>query len=258
MGGSSSTDTDSESSTVLSGEMSPASTTATSLSIAPIKKFDGAHLFAGHADAFVPSAASPARTRDTEDRLKAANDALEAMRKRQAEVEHELMMLSLEKSQVETKMALDLQNAQDLAHDLQADADRAGLLEKQVQELQSRSAGNDHTILQLRAELMAKESESKRLLEERRAWEEEKNSLRQSLTEYQAGATEELIVAREGLKTICRQNRVDVAPNETKLSSYISALESHLAAIESAPLPSQPNVRTSKPLSSTVVLLISF
>lgn len=249
-------DTDSESSTGLSGEMSPASTTATSLSVAPHRKFDGAHFFAGHADAIAPLTVSPARTRELEEKLKQADNALESMRKQYAEVERELEMLTLEKTQVETTMGLELQAAEEKISHLQLEVNNAAQMVDRIEELedareawererrdledraeaaessQGRNAETEEAMLQLRAELMAKDAENKRLLEERRAWEAEKDSLRRSLTEYQAGATEELIAAREALRSMCRHNRLSMPANDAKLSTYITALEEHLAGFD--------------------------
>lgn len=249
-------DTDSESSAALSGEMSPASTTATSLSVAPNKKFDGAHFFAGHADAITPIFTSPARTRELEEKLKQADSALESMRRRFAEVERELEVLALEKTQVETSMGLELQTAEDRIASLESEvsssaemADRAEELDRAhrawemdrralqerlaaAESSQGRNAETEEAMIQLRAELMAKDAETRRLLEERRIWEAEKDSLRRSLTEYQAGATEELIAAREALRSMCRHNRLVMPANDAKLSDYITALEEHLSGFD--------------------------
>ncbi|KAG8967879.1 hypothetical protein FRB90_010852, partial [Tulasnella sp. 427] len=192
------TDTDSESSHgtgFSNGEMSPASTTATSLSIAP-KKFDGAHFFAGHADAFVPGAtATPARVKELEEKLKQADAAVASMQKRQAELKRDLEILGLEKTEVETTMSLELQTAEERVTELEAEAARIPELEAHVEDLEderlewekdkrglegrlkmseeravaavaeatgSRNAEMEEAMLQLRAELLAKESENKR------------------------------------------------------------------------------------------------
>ncbi|KAG8900777.1 hypothetical protein FRB99_005767 [Tulasnella sp. 403] len=254
MGGA--TDTDSESSTGLSGDMSPASTAATSLSLVPLKKFDGAHLFAGHADAITPGTTTTPRVRDLEEKLRQADEALEAAKQELADVERELERRMTEKTQMETAMMLQIQSAEATITKLRTQLDTMRQTELQLQELRSVSAawemdkrdledrlrqaeaGQDkyseleNSMIQLRAELLAKDSENKRLLDERKSWEAERDSLRQSLSEHQAGANEELIVAREALRAMCRSNRIAVAPNETNLTTYVTALESHLATFD--------------------------
>ncbi|KIO23000.1 hypothetical protein M407DRAFT_215617, partial [Tulasnella calospora MUT 4182] len=263
-------DTDSESSHgtgFSNGEMSPASTTATSLSIAH-KKFDGAHFFAGHADAITPGMnVSPARVKELEEKLRQADAAVASMKKRHAELMRDLDILGLEKTEVETHMSLELQTAEERVTELEGEVQKVPELEDQVARLEdarrgwekdkrdledrlrmaeersvaavaeatgSRNAEAEEAMIQLRAELMAKDSENKRLLDEKRAIEEEKNSLRQSLTEHQAGATQEVIVAREALRAMCRANRVVTPLGETGLLPLIQSLEAHLSTFDQA------------------------
>ncbi|KAG9042037.1 hypothetical protein FS837_011428 [Tulasnella sp. UAMH 9824] len=262
-------DTDSESSHgtgFSNGEMSPASTTATSLSIAN-KKFDGAHFFAGHAEAITPGMNSPARVKELEEKLRQADAAVASMKKRQTELMRDLDILGLEKTEVETHMSLELQTAEERVTELEAEVQKVPDLEAQLDQLEearrgwekdkrdledrlrmaeerglaavaeatgNRNAEVEETMIQLRAELMAKDSENKRLLDEKRAIEEEKNSLRQSLTEHQAGATQEVIVAREALRAMCRANRVVTPLGETGLLPLIQSLEAHLSTFDQA------------------------
>ncbi|KAG9015516.1 hypothetical protein FRB94_000121 [Tulasnella sp. JGI-2019a] len=263
-------DTESEgSSTELGGEMSPASTAATSLSIAPPRKFDGAHLFAGHADAVVPGSLANSRAmgmasvRAMEHRLKQAQEAMEEGKKHITELEREVDMLGGEKAEMEMKMGRELTAAREtigkLEHEMENFAaltmqvahfedqrrewerdkrDMEGRLRAAEQALpiqQAKSVETEEALIQLRAEVLSKDSENKRLLEERKAWEKEKESLRQSLIEYQAGATEELIVAREALRSMCRHNKVvDMPQNDAKLIDFVQALEGHISTFDQA------------------------
>ncbi|KAG8882651.1 hypothetical protein FRB97_007997 [Tulasnella sp. 331] len=262
-------DTESEgSSTELGGEMSPASTAATSLSMAPPRKFDGAHLFAGHADAVIPSSISSPRatgtsTREMEHRLKQAQEAVEQGKKQIMELEREVDMLGGEKAEIETGMGRELEAARDTIGRLEKEMKEFANLSIQVAQFQdqrrewerekedmedrlrsaqdavpvqqARSAEAEDALIQLRAEVLSKDSENRRLLEERKAWEKEKESLRKSLSDYQAGATEELIVAREALRSMCRHNKIAGMPqNDAKLITFVQALEGHLATFDQA------------------------
>lgn len=255
-GNANSTDTDSESSTELAGEMSPASTAATSLSMAAPRKFDGAHLYAGHADAIVPTTlTSPRASANSEIRLKQAGEAVEAGKKRIVELEREMEMLGLEKAELELAKGLELQTALERIARLQGEIQKGDGLSTQLEEerrrwdmdkreledrLRNAEKGpsmdreREETIIQLRAEVLSKESENRRLLDEKKAWEAEKESLRRSLTEYQTGATEEVIVAREALRALCRQNKVVPPQGDTRLITFIQAMEGHLATFDAA------------------------
>ncbi|KAG8896219.1 hypothetical protein FRC00_006254 [Tulasnella sp. 408] len=173
----------------------------------------------------------------------------------------------LKRTEVETHMSLELQTAEERVTELEAEVQKVPDLEAQVGRLEearlgwekdkrdledrlrmaeergraavaeatgNRNAEVEETMIQLRAELMAKDSENKRLLDEKRAIEEEKNSLRQSLTEHQAGATQEVIVAREALRAMCRANRVVTPLGETGLLPLIQSLEAHLSTFDQA------------------------
>jgi hypothetical protein len=86
-------------------------------------RFDGAHLFAGHASAVSPQATRSPTSLDViviEEKLKAATDALSTASKKQAEMTRELSMLRLEKEEVQTTMDIDLQSARDTIASMEA------------------------------------------------------------------------------------------------------------------------------------------
>jgi hypothetical protein len=86
-------------------------------------RFDGAHLFAGHAAAVSPLSTRPPSQLDItvlEAKLKAATDALSTASKKQAEMTRELSMLRLEKEETQTTMDIELQSAQDTIASLEA------------------------------------------------------------------------------------------------------------------------------------------
>ena len=104
---------DSSNQSTLIDPASPSSISASSKS-----RFDGAHLFAGHADTIVPkrklsAEAAAAEIASLEEKLKAVEYSLSAAGKKQAEMARELSMVRLEKQEVETMMGLDLQAAEE-------------------------------------------------------------------------------------------------------------------------------------------------
>jgi len=120
--------------------MSPATSSMTGISSTSNSRFDGAHLFAGHADAVVPKAklsqeAAAAEITKLEEKLKTAKDQLSAASKKQAEMTRELSMIRLEKQEVETMMGMDLQAAEETIAALEKEIPRLEDLNSEVQEL---------------------------------------------------------------------------------------------------------------------------
>ncbi|KAG1806337.1 Up-regulated during septation-domain-containing protein [Suillus plorans] len=129
-----------------SSAFSPVTTT----SPPPKARFDGAHLFAGHADAQIPKA--PPSVNDVvalEDKLRAATEALSIANQKQAEMARELSHLRLEKEQIETTMGMELQTAEETVAALEQEFPR-------LEELNAKCQG---------------------LLEERAQWEKDKTQL---------------------------------------------------------------------------------
>ncbi|TFK43828.1 Up-regulated during septation-domain-containing protein [Crucibulum laeve] len=134
--------------------MSPTTSSMTGTSSSSKSRFDGAHLFAGHADTIVPkrklsAEAAAAEITALEEKLKAATSSLAAASKKQVEMTRELSLMQLEKQEVETMMGMDLQTAEE-------------------------------TILALEKELPRLEGmdeEVKKLMQERNEWEEERKKL---------------------------------------------------------------------------------
>ena len=99
-------------------------------------KFDGAHLFAGHADAHIPKA--PLSTSDIatlEANLRAATESLNAANKKNAELARELSHLRLEKEQMETTMSMELQNAEETVNALENELPRFEEIQARCDEL---------------------------------------------------------------------------------------------------------------------------
>ncbi|EIN10854.1 hypothetical protein PUNSTDRAFT_85232, partial [Punctularia strigosozonata HHB-11173 SS5] len=119
--------------------ISPTLSSVTSVSTASKNRFDGAHLFAGHADAVVPqpprAAPSLADVVELEEKLKAATQQLGEASRKQAEMGRELSLLRLEKEQVETSLGMELQGAEETIDRLEKELKTARKLDSQVQVL---------------------------------------------------------------------------------------------------------------------------
>ena len=103
-------------------------------------RFDGAHLFAGHANTIVPkhklsAEAAAAEIASLEEKLKAVKDSLTAAGKKQAEMARELSMVRLEKQEVETMMGMDLQAAEETIAALDKEIPRLEKLDSEVRQL---------------------------------------------------------------------------------------------------------------------------
>jgi len=122
--------------------MSPTMSTITSSSTVSSKvRFDGPHLFAGHADTIVPrrhvsGEEAPAEIAALEEKIKAATDALAAAGKKQAEMTRELSVIRLEKQEVEVLMAMDLQSAEETINALEKELPRLEGLDEEVRHLE--------------------------------------------------------------------------------------------------------------------------
>ncbi|KAF9481884.1 hypothetical protein BDN70DRAFT_930562 [Pholiota conissans] len=126
---------DSNRSTLISPTMSTTQGLAS-----PASRFDGAHLFAGHADTIVPRrqlSAEAAMSEITmlEEKLKEAKDNLANAGKKQVEMARELSMLQLEKQEVETMMGMDLQAAEETIAAMEKEIPRLEELDNEVKDL---------------------------------------------------------------------------------------------------------------------------
>ncbi|KAI0355361.1 hypothetical protein OH77DRAFT_1424841 [Trametes cingulata] len=126
-------------------QMSPTQSSVTSArSNASRSRFDGAHFFAGHSDAIVPT---PTRQNGTvpssemtalQEQLKAAQAALEAANTQQQKLSSEVSSLRVEREQIETSMGIELRQAEDMIAalerqlaDMQGLGDRLAALEEE-------------------------------------------------------------------------------------------------------------------------------
>ncbi|KAG1763160.1 Up-regulated during septation-domain-containing protein [Suillus occidentalis] len=168
------------------------SSVATTTSPPPKARFDGAHLFAGHADAQIPKA--PPSLDDVvalEDKLRAATDALSVANQKQAEMARELSHLRLEKEQVETTMGMELQTAEETVAALEQELPRFEELNVKCQELLEERAQWEKD----KTQLVAREKEVERLERRLEVLEEqsgEATQMERALSHLQAKCDAEL------------------------------------------------------------------
>lgn len=178
------------------------SSVATTTSPPPKARFDGAHLFAGHADAQIPKA--PPSLDDVvalEDKLRAATDALSVANQKQAEMARELSHLRLEKEQVETTMGMELQTAEETVAALEQELPRLEELNVKCQELLDERAQWEKD----KTQLAAREKEVERLERRLEVLEEqsgEATQMERALSDLQAKCDAELRTKDEVIATL--------------------------------------------------------
>ncbi|KAI9064871.1 hypothetical protein FKP32DRAFT_1610980 [Trametes sanguinea] len=126
-------------------QLSPThSSVASAQSNASRSRFDGAHFFAGHSDAIIPTPTrqgpSSAEVAALKEQLKAAQEALDAANAQQQKLTREVSSLRVERDQIETSMGIELRQAEDMISslerqlaDMQGLGDRLAALEEEKQ-----------------------------------------------------------------------------------------------------------------------------
>ncbi|KAF5358960.1 hypothetical protein D9758_004907 [Tetrapyrgos nigripes] len=127
--------------------MSPASSSSTipGSTVSSKSRFDGAHLFAGHADSIVPTRLrSPedaaAEIASLERKFKAATESLTVAGKKQAELARDLQLLRLEKEEAVTMMQMDLQTAEETIEALERELPKLEGLDEELEQLKEKQA----------------------------------------------------------------------------------------------------------------------
>ncbi|TFK25937.1 hypothetical protein FA15DRAFT_638420 [Coprinopsis marcescibilis] len=234
-------------------------------------KFDGAHLFAGHADSVVPkrqisNEAASKEISSLEEKLKAATAQLAESSKRQGEMKKELSHLQLEKQQVETMKGMELQNAEETIAALEAELpkleqlkqekakwdEEAQSLRAQILQLET-TGGSDSDVHILRRELAEKDREIREIKEEwneeRAGWDAERASMEEEkiddLTRLQEemdrlrdadeqvlqAANQELNATLNSLRALCERFDISVPPRPR--DSSISIMRHLINAVTS-------------------------
>ncbi|KAF5388184.1 hypothetical protein D9615_000695 [Tricholomella constricta] len=173
--------------------MSPTTSSMTGFSSSSAKvRFDGLHLFAGHADTIVPRRqlspeAAAAEITALEEKLKAATVSLTAAGKKQADMTRELSMMRLEKQEVETLMGMDLQSAEETIKALEKEMPRLQELDVEVRELrEEKRAWMDKARLQEQAREGVAAGSEKELAESRRLLQEKDEEMRRITAQWHA------------------------------------------------------------------------
>jgi hypothetical protein len=183
----------------LLGSLSPLS----SPSISSKSRFDGAHLFAGHADAIVPrpklsADAAMVELAKLEEKLKKAKDQLAVANKKQIDMARELSIMKLEKEEVRTTLGMDLQAAEETI----------AALEKEIPRLEEVNM------------------EAQRLRQEKGAWEMEKARLT-AIMEH-SPAKEELEAGVSALQLIVQDFGIGLDSSEPSLLDLLDVVTAHL------------------------------
>ncbi|KAI6018279.1 Up-regulated during septation-domain-containing protein [Pisolithus marmoratus] len=241
--------------------------TKNSLTSSSTARFDGAHLFAGHADAQLPRLLpSSSDVAELEAKLRAATESLSVANKQQAEMARELQQLRFEKEQLELSMGVELQNRNDeLSKERslwEEDRTKLAVREREVEELQQRLDGleaeggrateterlladvqrvADANIQQKEEEMSALE---RQLAEVRQQWEAEKHAmeeerlvevgaLQEELESLRASteAQAELEEAADILHALIRQYDVQHSQDDRSLKGALLSLSSHLSSL---------------------------
>jgi Up-regulated During Septation len=258
---------------ITSQELNSPTSSVTSMSTRA--KFDGAHLFAGHADTIIPGSsrkvANSAQVAALEEKLKSVEESLEAAEVKASEMQKQVKLLQLEKSDVEATLNLDLQTAeetvskleremtemengdrdreawdrerQSLEEDLKTRTSMVQQLERRVRELETARARGDT----LERAMIAKDDEIRRLRDdaerERAQWERQRSQFeqekREEIQQIRGGfgnlqvITGELDAGRDALRSVVRSHRVPTSPGDTSFPSIAASLGAYIATLDS-------------------------
>jgi Up-regulated During Septation len=232
--------------------MSPTSSSMTGMSASSRKaRFDGAHLFAGHANAVTPRRtlspeAAAAEIASLEDKLKAATESLTAAGKKQGEMTRELSLMQLEKQEVETMMGMDLQSAEETISALEKELPRLEGLDEEVQQLlqekseweeerarleararqlEARSGGEAESSRRMLAE---KDAEIQRITTRWNADREERAKAEDEKTDALRKVNEELDGGLAVLRALVKQHGIVLFSRDSSLQGLLESVGTHL------------------------------
>ena len=224
-----------------STQMSPTPSSITSASVSTnSKRFDGAHLFAGHADAFVPKMPkgplSIAEAAALEAKLKNAQEAMEMTQKRHTELTRELSLVKLEKEQVETTLGMELRDAEDTINRLEKELPRLEQLQTELEELRREKSkwGRERETLEGRLEVLEEQSGDKRQMEQLFARKDsEFRELREQMEQQNKKAQSELEEGVNGLRMLAASHGIPVMSGGATLAGITESLTLHLNEVAS-------------------------
>jgi chromosome segregation ATPase len=254
----------------IANDFSPTSA-VTNMSSSYRPKFEGAHLFAGHSDATVPPMPKVIRSvtqmNELEERLAAAEEALEESRLQEEELRKEAAALRQQKNAAEDDINSKLQEADTTISGLRAELHRMSSTGKRLRQLEDEKRKwqderaqmeRDFTVKDQstisRDEIIRKdtelsllretlERERKQREEEKHAWEDEKLDdmarLQQEMEDARADASRnadrELDVVAEQLQAIIKTHNVVLSPSQRRSSSLTAltdAIGSHMESMK--------------------------
>ncbi|KAG9123858.1 hypothetical protein FRC07_013720 [Ceratobasidium sp. 392] len=201
--------------------MSPATATSAT-SVSTLSKFDGAHLFAGHADAAPVSPrgqASSAEFEALQERVRVAESSAKTAAKRAAELGRDLGLLKLEKAEAETTAALEVQQAEEQVVELRREMTK-------LQKGQAQGQAQGEAWNRERDELLQDVAQRDKQIEE---LQHQIDTLEADVGGRERGAgsqaDEELEAARKVLRAIVRAQRLNVQQAAPESDSADSAQE---------------------------------
>ena len=209
-----------------SAQMSPTSSEMSHATSSFKGKFEGPHLFAGHADAVQPM--SPKRKKPAsspeimalEEKLKDMAEKLKEAKEAQQVAKRELSHAWLEKAELETTMGMELQSAEDKIASLEDEVrdtkqleDRLEELEREREEWETQHAAHRDEVDALERRLEAMEEQSGEMV-----------GLQLRLDEFEG--------ALDRLKEIMMTHGVDHNAREgPSFTAHLEALDAHLVNI---------------------------
>ena len=186
-------------------------------------KFDGAHLFAGHENAVPPlSPRKPPSTAEytfLEERLKDVTAKLQAANEAQSDARREVAMLKVELQGMETSFTLELQSAEEKVASMKSEAERAVMLERQLQELMAERGEWEMEREQKQREIEGLE----RRLEESQMRSREDDGTEQRVTELE--------MAMDNLNTMMHSHGLNL-PDNSPITRRVSYLGTHLNDVQ--------------------------
>lgn len=198
-------------------------------------RFDGRHLYAGHANTLVPTRnKTPEEIVEMERQLKEAAIALGEAGKKQVKMARELQLLMLEKEEVETMMGIELQGVQERVATLEA-------LETEVEDLRAKGTGaSQDEIEELRKEWDAEREEWERergdmqdeKMDDLARLQDEMDALRQEDAGTIQDLTAQLDEALNVVQGVIRGYDIPVFSRDTSLKTLLGAVEKHLGGLQ--------------------------
>jgi hypothetical protein len=216
--------------------MSPATATSAT-SVSTLSKFDGAHLFAGHADAAVPASprgpVSSAELEALQERVRTAEASAKVAARKVAELGRDLGLLQLEKAEAETTAALEVQQAEEQVSELR----------RELAKLERGQAQGDEWGRE-REELLEDISQRDGQIEElQRRIDSLEADVGGRDRGAEAQADEELEVARKALRGIVRAQRLNMRPTTESesergdasvysVANMVAAIAAHVESLD--------------------------